>query len=142
MDYVFQALGLTLQREDLDKIMEEATVDGVFTMDSVLEEFRQWKIEQIDKEDLKALFLMLAKDKYVHTTFPKNFKYKDAQNAMNKSSKSSKKNSSENLITESTVLNVIEELSMSANKNEEIGREDALGFLVEIKHKLGTYSLT
>lgn len=140
MDYVFQALGLTLQREDLDKILEEATVDGVFTMDSVLEEFRQWKIEQIDKEDLKALFLMLAKDKYVHTTFPKNFKYKDTQNTMSKSSKSSKK--TENLITEGTVLSMIEELSMAGNKTEEIGREDALGFLVEIKHKLGTYSFT
>jgi len=36
---------------------------------------------------------------------------------------------------------MIEELSMAGNKTEEIGREDALGFLVEIKHKLEKQSV-
>ena len=136
MDEVFQAVGLTMQQDDLDRILEEATVEGVFTMDSILEEFRQWKIEQIDTDNLKALFRMLAVDKYVHPTFPKNYKYAQGDDITLSSKSARTKKDLHHLITESTVLNIVEELAMSANKNEDVGREDSLGFIVEVKHKL------
>ena len=136
VDQVFQAVGLTMQQADLDHILEEATVEEVFTMDSILEEFRQWKIEQIDKDNLKALFRMLAVDKYVHSTFPEKHKYAQGENTATSSKTSRKMTTSGNhLITESTVLNIVEELAVSANNNEDVGSEDPLGFMAEIKHK-------
>jgi len=136
VDQVFQAMGLTMQQDDLDRILEEATVEGVFTMDSVLEEFRQWKIEQIDTENVKALFRMLAVDKYIHPTFPKNHKYSQVDDLASPPKSLKNKKGVSNLITETTILGIIEELAIVANKNEAVGMDDVYGFIVEIKHKL------
>jgi Ca2+-binding EF-hand superfamily protein len=72
---LFDAIGYTLQESDITWIINNTTAqkDGTYICDMLAESFSDWKKEQMNIDDIKAVFNMLASGKKFTMEFPTTF---------------------------------------------------------------------
>ena len=72
---LFDSVGYTLQESDLKWIIHNTTSqkDGTYIFDMLAESFSDWKKEQINVEDIKAVFNMFASGQKLSMNFPTTF---------------------------------------------------------------------
>lgn len=82
---LFETVGYTLQESDLKWILDNTSSqkDGTYMCDMLAESFSDWKKEQLNIEDIKAVFNMLASGKKINMmSFPSSFSGEPGSNTI------------------------------------------------------------